>query len=114
MKQQCRRKQARDNAGPIHFIVKGIEFAAVLEGIEDEGNQAEDVEMNGTRGIPAAHENEKSDEKIQEADEAAIVFDGIGLFRGSGDDGSFKLAAVTSQFVAHLGPKTGVPEAAGD
>src|SRR5882672_7606224 len=109
MKQQCRRKQARDNAGPIHLIVEGIELDAVLEGIEDEGNQAEDVEMNGTRGIPAADENEKYEEKIQKADEAAIVFDGIWLFRGSGDDGSFKLAAVASQFVAHLCPEPGVP-----
>src|SRR5712675_1657266 len=109
MKQQCRRKQARDNAGPIHLIVKGIELTAVLEGIEDEGNQAEDVEMNGTRGIPAAHENEKTDEEVQKTDESAIVFNGIGFFRGSGDDGSFKLAAIAGQFVAHLGPEPGVP-----
>src|SRR5882724_3136883 len=109
MKQQSRRKQASDDAGPIHLIVEGIELAAVLEGIEDEGNQAEDVEMNGTRGIPAAHENEKSDEEVQKTDEAAVIFDGIGFFRRGGDDGSFKLAAVAGQFVAHLGPEPGVP-----
>src|SRR6266850_4149576 len=114
MKQQSRRKQARDDAGPIHLIVEGIELAAVLEGVEDEGNQAENVEMNGTRGVPPAHENEESDEKVQKADEAAVSFDGIGLFRRGGDDGSFKLAAIARQFVAHLGPKAGVPEAAGD
>src|SRR5712671_3590289 len=109
MKQQCRRKQASDDAGPIHLIVEGIELAAVLEGIEDEGNQAENVKMDGSGGVPAAHENEKADEKIQKADEAAIIFDGIGLFRGGSDDGSFKLATVAGQFVAHLGPEPGVP-----
>src|SRR5258705_12704189 len=109
MKQQCRGKEARDDAGPIHFVVEGIELAAVLEGIQDEGNQAENVKMDGARGVPAAHENEKSDEKIQKADEAAVVSDGIGFFRGSGDDRSFKLAAVAGQFVAHLGPEPGVP-----
>src|SRR6266403_2072062 len=114
MKQQSRRKQASDDAGPIHLIVEGIELAAVLEGVEDEGNQAENVEMNGTRRVPAAHENEKSDEEVQKADEAAVIFDGIGFFRWSGDDGSFKLAAIARQFVADLSPKPGVPEAAGD
>src|SRR5882672_727130 len=114
MKQQCRRKEARDNAGPINFIIEGIELAAVLEGIQDEGNQAEHVKMDGARGVPAAHENEKPDEEVQQADEAAIAFDGIGFFGGGGDEGSFKLAAITGQFVANLGPKAGVPEAAGD
>src|SRR6267154_3182063 len=105
MKQQSRRKQASDDAGPIHLIVEGIELAAVLEGIQDEGNQAENVKMDGARGVPAAHENEESDEKVQKADEAAVILDGIGLFRGGGDDRRFKLAAVAGQFVSALGPE---------
>src|SRR5882672_7030258 len=70
--------------------------------------------MNGTRRVPAAHENEKSDEEVQKADEATVIFDGIGFFRRGGDDRSFKLAAIARQFVADLSPKPGVPEAAGD
>src|SRR5882757_1364648 len=109
MKQQCRRKQARGDAGPINFIIESIELAAVWQGRQDEGHQAENLEMNGARGVPPAHEHEEYDEKVQKADEAAVSFDGIRFFRGSGDDGGFKLAAVASQFVAHLCPEPGVP-----
>src|ERR1700738_733544 len=111
VQQEGRRESPGHDAGPLHFKVEGIELAAVLEGIEDKGPQAEDVKMHGARRIPPAHENEKPNEKIEETNKPAVILDGSRLLRRRGDDWSFKLATVAGQFVAHLGPHPGVPQA---
>src|SRR5258708_40373861 len=85
VQQERRREQPGDYAGPIHFIVEGIQLAAVLEGIKDERDQAEDVEMHGARGVPPTHENEKPNEKIEETNEPTVILDGSRFFRRSRD-----------------------------
>src|ERR1700688_578795 len=99
MQQQRRRQHARRDARPVHLVVKGVELAAVLERIEDEGDEAEHVEVHGARGVPSANENKHSDEQIEQAQKAAIVFYGSRLFRGGGDQRSLKFLAVADQFV---------------
>ncbi len=48
----------RDDIGPVDLGVEGIQFAAVMERIEDERDEAEDVEVNGAGSVPPADENE--------------------------------------------------------
>ena len=54
MQQQRGLQQSGHNAGPINFPVEGAQLARVLKGIQDEGNQAKNVEMHGASGVPAA------------------------------------------------------------
>src|ERR1700680_3024213 len=70
--------------------------------------------MHRARRVPAAHENEHTNEEIEQTDKPAVIFNGRGFFRGRGSDGSFELPAVADQFVAHLRPQTGMPQAASD
>src|ERR1700674_3199018 len=70
--------------------------------------------MHGARRVPPAHENEQAYEEIEEADKPAVILDGSGLFGGGGDNGSLKLAAVAREFVAHLVPEAGMPQATRD
>src|SRR5258708_36308972 len=85
VQQERRREQPGDYAGPIHFIVEGIQLAAVLEGIKDERYQADDVKMHGARRVPPAHENEKPNEKIDETNEPAVILDGSRILHQRGD-----------------------------
>ncbi len=104
VQEKGRRQHPGGNPGPIHLIVESVQLAAVLEGIQNEGNQAENVKMHGPRGIPAAHEDEKPYKKVKKADKPTVIFDGSGLFRRRSNDGSLKLLTIASQFVAHLVP----------
>src|SRR5260221_11865324 len=85
VQQEGRREQPGHYAGPIYLVVKSIQLVGVLEGIEDEGHQAEDVKMHGARRIPPAHENEKPNEEIEETNEPAVILDGSRLFHRRGD-----------------------------
>ncbi len=73
MEQQGRRKKSRRDARPIDFLIKGVELAAVLEGIEDEGDQAENVKMHSARRIPAPDKNEHPDEEVEKSYYAEII-----------------------------------------
>ncbi len=51
-------------------------LAGVLEGVEDEGGQAEDEEVGGFGGGPAAEEDVQADAEVDQGDEAEAVVDG--------------------------------------
>src|SRR5215472_10934032 len=74
MQQERWGKQPCHNAGPIDFIIERIELSAVVKAVENERHQAEDVEVNGARRVPPADENKNSNEKVDQADNAKIIF----------------------------------------
>src|SRR6266446_7474793 len=111
MKKQRGSKQAGHDLRPIHFPVKGVQLSAVVERPADERDEAKDVKVHGTRGIPPPSEDEKSDEQEQQAHDAQIIFRGERLFRGSGDERSLKLFAVARELVPQLRPEPGAIQA---
>ena len=113
MQQQRRLQQPGHDAGPIDFPVKGAQLARVLEGIQNEGNQAENVEMHGASGVPAARENKKTDEEIEQADNAQIIFDRGRPLRRLGDQLGLKLLAASFDSVVRLRPQPDAPQAFG-
>lgn len=76
VKEECRLECLRSHVSPIDKPVKGARFAGGSEAVEDEGSKAEDVEMNGLWGGPAAEENVDADAKVDQRDEAKTLIDG--------------------------------------
>ena len=112
MQQQRGGQQTSDHTRPVHFEVEGVQFSTVLEGVENERDQAEDIEVNRARGVPSADENEQPDEQVKEPNHAEIVFNGDGFVGRSGDQPGLKLYSAAGEFVAQLGPKPGAKQPA--
>src|SRR5713226_9219427 len=112
MEQQCGREETRGNIGPVDFVIKCVELSAVVEGIQYERDETENIKVNRARGVPAANENEQPDKKIQEPNDAEIIFDRSRLFRRRCDQRRFKFFAVARQFVTNLIPKPRSPQLA--
>src|SRR5271169_2290567 len=102
MQEQGWGQQPCNNAGPVDFQVKRIELSAELERVQDEGNQAEHIEMDGPRGVPSPDEYEQTNEEIQESDEAQVIFHPQRFLGGGGNEPGFKLFAVPRQLIAKL------------
>src|SRR5580700_6317542 len=111
MQQQRRHQHLRKNFDPVNLVVESVQLPAVVEGEENEGHQTENVEMHGARRIPAARKDEKPDEKINQAEDARIIFDGGWFLGRSGDEPSLKLFVIARQFVANFGPEPRPPKA---
>src|ERR1700733_11091082 len=107
-------QQQRHHVAPVNDPVEGIQLAAVMKTIQDERDQAKNVEMNGARRVPAAHENEQADKEVKEPEDAQIVFNRRRIFLRGSDHRRFKGAAVAEQLVADFRPGTDVEEHAGD
>src|SRR5215472_18129985 len=105
MKQQSGNEHARYDLRPVDFPVERVQLAAEVKRPENEGSQAENVKVYGPRGIPTARKNEESNEEIQQADNAKIIFRGKRLFCWRGNQWRLELLAVARQPVAHLGPQ---------
>ena len=114
MQQQRGLQEPRHDAGPVNFPVKGAQLSRILEGIQDEGNQAENIEMHGASGVPAARENKKADEKIEQAHNAQIIFDGGRPLRRLGYQLGLKLFSASLDSVVRLRPQSDAPQALGD
>src|SRR5258707_15068414 len=85
-----------------------------MEGVENEGNQAENVKMNGSRRVPPSYENEYSDKKINQANDAQIIFRGDRLFGGGGHYRRFKKIALSRKFLSQPAPEGRAPHSLGD
>ncbi len=85
-----------------------------MEGVENEGNQAENVKMNGSRRVPPSYENEYADKKINQANDAQIIFRGDRLFGGRDHYRRFKRVAVSRKFISQLAPEACAPYSLGD
>src|ERR1700751_6117682 len=84
-----------------------------MEGVENEGNQAENVEMNGARRVPPSYENKYTDKKIDQANDAQIIFRGDRLFGGCDHYRRFKRVAFSRNFIAQLAPEACTPHSLG-
>src|ERR1700730_1621909 len=65
-------KPGRDVA-PVDSPVKLVQLSSELEGVENERDQAEDIEMRGARCRPAPQQNVKPDAQIDQSDETKPV-----------------------------------------
>ena len=73
MQKQSRLQQPGGNVAPIDRPVKLVQLSGELEGVKDERNQAENIEMRGTRRRPAPQQNIKPDAQVDQRDEAQPV-----------------------------------------
>src|SRR5713226_3574874 len=85
-----------------------------MEGIEHEGGQTEQIEMDRARGRPAAQEDEQPDEQIEQPDDSQIVLNRRGLVGGDGDQRGLEFPPFTRQAVARLRPYPQAPQSLGD
>src|SRR5580658_7890116 len=113
MQQQSRHQHLRQNFDPMNLVVKSVQLPTVVKGEENEGHKTENVEMYGARRIPAARKDEKTDEKIDQAEDPRIILNGGWFLGRSGDERSLKLLAIARQFVADLRPQPRPPKALG-
>src|SRR5579863_8762929 len=70
--------------------------------------------MDGARSVPAASKNKKTDEQIDEADDARVILNGSRFLSRGSDERSFKLLVIARQFVTNLSPQTRTPQKLGD
>ena len=114
MQQQRRLQKPGHDRAPIDFPVERSQLPGVLEGVQDEGHQAKNVEMHGARRVPPAGKNEEADEEVQHAHNAQIIFDRGGP-RGRLDyELRFKLFAAPLNAVMGQRPQSDSPQALRD
>ena len=114
MHQQRRLKKHGDDVGPVNGPVERIQFAGVVKGVENEGDQAENIKVDGARRGPAAHKNEQADKEINEPEDAQIVFNGGRLFGRDGDQLDVEYFSGALDLVARLEILAQLPERPGD
>src|ERR1700737_917402 len=85
-----------------------------MEGIQDEGDQAKDVEVHRARCVPATYENEQPNEQVEKTYHAQIIFDGSRLFRGCGNEWCLKLSGLPRELIANLVPEASAVQPTGD
>src|SRR6267378_721154 len=95
VEKQSRRQQARHNLRPVNFPVKRVQFSAEMERPENEGNQAKNVKMHGARSVPAADENEQTDEQIEQAYDSQVVLGSQGLLGGRREEWRLEFLTAT-------------------
>ena len=72
--QKERRLESRgDEISPVDGLVKAIEHTGVFEGVENERDKAENVEMGGLGSSPATEEDVDADGEIGERDQTEAV-----------------------------------------
>jgi hypothetical protein len=110
-----RRLQIRcSDAAPVDDPIEGIQLAAVVKTIQDEGNEAEDVKVNSAGRSPSAHENEEPYEEIQQRRNPQVVLDRRRVLLRLGDERHLERFAAAFDSVANFGPQSSAPEQAGD
>ncbi len=73
MQKQSRLQQPRHHIAPVDRPVKFVQLSAELEGVENERNQAENVEVGRTGRRPAAQQDVKPDAEIDQGNEPQPV-----------------------------------------
>ena len=85
-------------------FIEGIEDAGVVEGVEDEGDKAEDVEVGGFGSGPAAEKYVKADGQVDEGDEALDLEVGtIGGFEVEDDGDVDDLTGIARETLERVG-----------
>ena len=106
MDQQRRRGKQRRSLRPVDFPVERIQLARVVERAEHKGGEAKHIEVDCACGVPAAHENEQSNEQIKQAHNTEIVFNRQGFRSGSSDQAGTETLVLPPDLVARLRPYT--------
>ena len=91
-----------------------IQLSAVVKAIKNERNQAENVEVNRARRVPAANENEKSDEKIEQRGRCADSSRSRRICPAARSPGESQTPPPATDLVANLGPRARAKQDAGD
>ena len=95
-------QRVRADFAPVDDPIELVQLAGGPEGVEDERNQAEDIEVGGVGGGPASEQDVETDAKIDQRDEAEALVDAAILHVE--DDGDIGQADA----VAHEGVVDGV------
>ncbi len=69
VQEQRRLQQPGSDVAPQNDPVEGVEFSGVVERVEDERNQAENIEVHGAWRRPAPQQHVHSDAQIDERDQ---------------------------------------------
>ena len=102
MQEQRRLQQPGDDVRPVDDPVEIVELAGVVEGVKDERDQAENVEVRTLGRGPASEQNVHADAEVDQRDQPQSgVERAIG---GSQDQRSFHRHALPHQRVGGLGP----------
>src|SRR5208283_516052 len=102
MQKQRRLQQPGDDVGPIDNPIEVVQFAGVMEGIEDERDEAEDVKVRALGRSPAPEQNVDADAEIDQRDEPQPrVERAIG---GYENDGSVEWYTLPNQRILGFGP----------
>ncbi len=62
MDKEGRLEKQGDDVAPVNNLIERIQLAAVVKTVENERDEAEDVEVNCAGRVPAARKNKKPDE----------------------------------------------------
>ena len=89
MNEQRGLQENRNHVPPIDSPVKRIQLSGVMKTEQNEGDEAENIEVNGARRIPPAHKNKKTDEKIKQCGKPQVIFN-RGIFLWHGDERHFE------------------------
>ena len=104
VQEQRRLQQPGHHVRPVDALVEHAPVPHIMEGVENEGDQAKDVKMGGLRGAPASQQNIQANAKIDQGDKAQA--DVERFVRRHQDDGH-----IQRDFVAHQGISSAGPDA---
>src|ERR1700730_2466939 len=102
--QQSGLQQQRNDVAPIDGPVKRIQLAAVMEAVEHKRDQAKNVEMNGSRCVPAAKKNKKADEEIEQRRDPQVALNRRRVLLGRRDQRDRKRLTVPPEVIANFRP----------
>ncbi len=112
MEEEGRLQRLGHDIRPEDGPVQRVELAGVLERVPRERNQAEEVEVGGARGSPAAEENVEADDQVDEADEAQALVQAAVERLGNYFDRRIQGNAVAGDDVVDLAVGAGAVECA--
>src|SRR6202022_4698627 len=102
MQEQRGLEQPGRNVAPVDGPVKLVQFSAEFEGVENERDQAEHIEVRGTRRRPASQQDIKADAQVDQGDEPKPeVQRALG---GNQDDGRIQRDGLPYQGISRLRP----------
>ena len=74
MQEQRRLQQPRHDVRPVDDPVKVVELAGVVEGVEDERDQAEDVEVRALGRGPASQQDVQANAEVDQRDQPQTAY----------------------------------------
>src|SRR5882762_4542257 len=102
MQEQRRLQESGYHVAPQNDPIKLVQLAGIFEGVIDERNEAEDVEMEGARSRPPSQEDVHPNAEVDEGNKAKpIICRAVGRFQ---HDNCVKGNASAEKGIRRLGP----------